>query len=113
MVLRERATVDFDLARGPHEPPDRSGPFCVHGKKPGIRGVTADGRVLACDETHEPDLFWAIRGGGGGNFGVATSFTFRTHPIQDITTARALFSFSDFAAVFKAWQRWQVVLPDL
>ena len=74
--------------------------------------VTADGRVLVCDATREPDLFWAIRGGGGGNFGVATSFTFRTHPIQDISTARAGFHFSDFTSVFKAWQRWQAVLPD-
>ena len=74
--------------------------------------VTADGRLLVCDETHEPDLFWAIRGGGGGNFGVATSFTFKTHPIQDITVARANFSFQDFASVFKAWQRWPETLPD-
>lgn len=74
--------------------------------------VTADGRLLVCDETHEPDLFWAIRGGGGGNFGVATSFTFRTHAIQDVTTTRAFFSFNDFTPVFKAWQRWQNILPD-
>jgi FAD/FMN-containing dehydrogenase len=40
--------------------------------------VTADGDVLEVDETHHPDLFWAIRG-GGGNFGVATRFTYRLH----------------------------------
>lgn len=74
--------------------------------------VTADGRLLTCDDTHEPDLFWAIRGGGGGNFGVATSFTFRTHPIQDITEAGAIFLNADFPAVFKAWQQWPQSLPD-
>jgi hypothetical protein len=74
--------------------------------------VTADGRLLTCDATREPELFWALRGGGGGNFGVATAFTFRTHPIQDITTARAYFPLAAFPDVFKAWQRWQTVLPD-
>ncbi|XLZ70894.1 FAD-binding oxidoreductase [Massilia sp. SR12] len=74
--------------------------------------VTADGRLLTCDATTEPELFWALRGGGGGNFGVATSFTFKTHPIQDITVARADFRFQDFAAVFDAWQRWPQTLPD-
>lgn len=74
--------------------------------------VTADGRLLRCDASTEPDLFWALRGGGGGNFGVATSFTFKTHPIQDITLARASFAWQDFAAVFDAWQRWPQTLPD-
>ena len=74
--------------------------------------VTADGRLLNCDENTEPDLFWALRGGGGGNFGVATSFTFKTHRIEDITVARADFRFQDFAAMFDAWQRWPQSLPD-
>jgi hypothetical protein len=74
--------------------------------------VTADGRLLVCSETSEPDLFWAIRGGGGGNFGVATSFTFMTHPIQDITVATANFRSEDFPAVMKAWQTLPQTLPD-
>jgi FAD binding domain/Berberine and berberine like len=45
--------------------------------------VTADGRVLEVDEERHPDLFWAIRG-GGGNFGVATRFKFRLHPLDGI-----------------------------
>src|SRR6266508_5364448 len=45
--------------------------------------VTAEGDVLRADARSHPDLFWALRG-GGGNFGVATSFTYRLHPVQTI-----------------------------
>jgi FAD/FMN-containing dehydrogenase len=45
--------------------------------------VTADGEVLQVDAASHPDLFWALRG-GGGNFGVVTSFTYRLHPVQTI-----------------------------
>ena len=45
--------------------------------------MTADGEVHEVDEDHEPDLFWAIRG-GGGNFGVATRFQFRLHPLPQM-----------------------------
>jgi FAD/FMN-containing dehydrogenase len=50
----------------------------------GAEIVTADGRLLHVDAEHEPDLFWAIRG-GGGNFGVATRFRYRLHPVGTIT----------------------------
>jgi FAD/FMN-containing dehydrogenase len=46
--------------------------------------VTADGEVLQVDAESQPDLFWALRG-GGGNFGVATSFTYRLHPVGTVT----------------------------
>jgi FAD/FMN-containing dehydrogenase len=46
--------------------------------------VTADGSVRMVDEDHEPDLFWAIRG-GGGNFGVATRFKYRLAPMESFT----------------------------
>jgi FAD/FMN-containing dehydrogenase len=46
--------------------------------------VTADGQALRVDSDHHPDLFWAIRG-GGGNFGVATRFQFRLHPLETVT----------------------------
>lgn len=46
--------------------------------------VTADGRILTVDATHEPDLFWAIRG-GGGNFGIATKLTYKLNPLPEFT----------------------------
>ncbi len=45
--------------------------------------VTADGRILQVDDDHHPELFWAIRG-GGGNFGVATRFKFRLHELPSV-----------------------------
>ena len=46
--------------------------------------VTAAGDILHVDAPTHPDLFWALRG-GGGNFGVATAFTYRLHPVQTVT----------------------------
>ncbi len=50
----------------------------------GAEIVTADGRLLAIDATHEPDLFWAIRG-GGGNFGVVTQLHYRLNELPEFT----------------------------
>ena len=50
----------------------------------GVELVTAAGEVLAVDASSHPDLFWGLRG-GGGNFGVATSLTYRLHPVGMVT----------------------------
>lgn len=52
--------------------------------------VTADGSVVRCSETEEPDLFWAIRG-AGSNFGVITQMEFRLHPIDKVFGGMAFF----------------------
>ena len=46
--------------------------------------VNAEGDILDVTEESDPDLFWALRG-GGGNFGIATAFTFRAHPLDMVT----------------------------
>ncbi len=74
--------------------------------------VTADGRVLTCDASHEPDLFWALRGGGGGNFGVVTSFTFKVHLVTTLTLFTLAWSWNDAAAVVDGWQHWAPQAPD-
>ncbi len=76
------------------------------------RVVTADGCVRTASATSEPDLYWALRGGGGGNFGIVTEFTFRTVPVEDVTTFDLKFPVAAQAALLGAWQEWQPRMPD-
>ena len=74
--------------------------------------VTADGQVRTCDGSQNSDLFWACRGGGGGNFGVVTSFTYRTHPAGDIILFFLSWPWPAAARVIAAWQSWAPHAPD-
>ena len=66
--------------------------------------VTADGRIVDVDDTHEPDLFWAIRG-GGGNFGVITKLRIRLWSIPDMSDGIIAFRWSTAADVLDAFGR--------
>jgi len=74
--------------------------------------VTADGRIRTCDTRSDADLFWACRGGGGGNFGVATSFTFTTHPISGLVLFFLSWPWSQADKVIAGWQSWAPHGPD-
>jgi FAD/FMN-containing dehydrogenase len=74
--------------------------------------VTADGQVRTCSASSNSDLFWACRGGGGGNFGVVTSFTFGTHPAGDIVLFFLYWPWSQAEQVLSAWQSWAPHGPD-
>ena len=74
--------------------------------------VLADGRVVTASESEEPDLFWACRGGGGGNFGIVTSMTFATSPVGDVTLFAIDWDWADAVPAVLAWQEWVAGLPD-
>jgi FAD/FMN-containing dehydrogenase len=74
--------------------------------------VTADGRLLTCDADHHADLFWASRGGGGGNFGIATSFTFGLHPLPELALFTINWPWAAAAEVLARWQQWTATAPD-
>ncbi|MEU6310994.1 FAD-binding protein [Streptomyces sp. NPDC047014] len=78
----------------------------------GARVVTADGRVREVSADREPDLFWALRGGGGGRFGVVTEFRFRTHPVADCAFAELHWPAARSGELLRGWQRWLGGLPD-
>ena len=74
--------------------------------------VTASGQALVASKRQHPDLFWACRGGGAGQFGIVTSFRFATHTASDAVIYRATWRWSDAAAVVAAWQAWAPQAPD-
>ena len=77
----------------------------------GATVVLADGSVVEADESHEPDLFWAIRG-GGGNFGVVTSFRFRCHDVGTVEAGPVLYDLGDAADVLRWYREFMPAQPD-
>lgn len=77
-----------------------------------VQMVTPDGTVRECDAQQNADLYWACRGGGGGNFGVATAFTFTTHQTQEMVLFFLNWPWSEAARVITAWQSWAPNAPD-
>ncbi len=73
--------------------------------------VTADGKLLRASESENEDLFWGLRG-GGGNFGVVTSFEFTAHPVGPIVMCAVPMYADDLDGVFRAWCDWAGTVPD-
>jgi FAD/FMN-containing dehydrogenase len=73
--------------------------------------VLADGQVVRTDETHEPDLFWALRG-GGGSFGVVTGLRVRLHPVADVSAGVVAFPWEQARSVFQACDDMVATIPD-
>jgi FAD/FMN-containing dehydrogenase len=71
--------------------------------------VTAEGRFLTCSEDHNEDLFWALRG-GGGNFGVVTSFEYRLHDVADILGGPTFYPLE--SGVMRRYQEWIAEAPE-
>ncbi|MFD7609363.1 FAD-binding oxidoreductase [Streptomyces sp. NPDC059828] len=78
----------------------------------GARIVTADGRIRDVDASRDPDLFWALRGGGNAQFGVVTELRMRTHAAPTCTTFFLSWPWARAEAVVRAWQRWAPTAPD-
>jgi FAD/FMN-containing dehydrogenase len=74
--------------------------------------VTADGRFLKASESENEDLFWGLRG-GGGNFGIVTSFEYRLYPVGPIVLGgMLLYSFDRAAELLNFWRDYVETAPD-
>jgi FAD/FMN-containing dehydrogenase len=78
----------------------------------GATVVTADAAVHAVSATAQPELFWALRG-GGGNFGVVTSFEFRLHPVgPEVHAGLVVYPLAQARQVLHAWRAFTATMPD-
>ena len=73
--------------------------------------VLADGRFVTANEKENADLFWAVRG-GGGNFGVVTSFLFRLHPVTTVSAGPTFWPIEQTPEVMKAYQEFILQAPE-
>ena len=73
--------------------------------------MLADGRRVTTGPDAEPDLFWALRG-GGGNFGVVTSMRVRLHPVRDMLAGSVIYDWSEAKAVLRRYASFAATAPD-
>jgi hypothetical protein len=74
--------------------------------------VDANGNKLNASATENPDLFWALRGGGGGNFGIVTEFMFKIHPVDRVIAFRIIWPNNYPTNSLKRWQSFAPSAPD-
>jgi hypothetical protein len=73
--------------------------------------VTADGQLVRADPEHEPDLFWAVRG-GGGSVGVVTALEMLLYPVPELYAGDLFFPIQRAAEVLHSWREWVTSVPD-
>jgi FAD/FMN-containing dehydrogenase len=73
--------------------------------------VTPDGQLVRTDAQHEPDLFWAIRG-GGGSVGVVTALEMMLYPVPELYAGDLFFPIQRAAEVLHSWREWVTTVPD-
>ncbi|MGP4000503.1 FAD-binding oxidoreductase [Streptomyces sp. 8N706] len=76
------------------------------------RVVLADGRAVRCSAEEHPDLFWALRGGGGGNFGAIVDYEVTPHRVSRMVLFNLVWSGESAVDVLSAWQEWVRSAPD-
>ena len=76
-----------------------------------IEGVTASGDSFRTDRDNEPDLFWALRG-GGGSFAIVTAIEFNLFPLEEVYAGILWFPVERAAEILKVWRAWTDDLPD-
>ncbi len=76
-----------------------------------IELVTPDGNRRWVSHSHEPDLFWALRG-GGGSFGVVTAMEIKLYPIEEVYAGALFFPIERSAEILKAWLDWTRTAPE-
>jgi FAD/FMN-containing dehydrogenase len=76
-----------------------------------IQLVTAEGRVVVTDAHHDPDLFWALRG-GGGNFGIVTAIELELYPVSEVYAGMLAFPWERSHEVLRAWREWTRTAPE-
>lgn len=73
--------------------------------------VLADGTLVTASERDHPDLFWAIRG-GGGNFGAVTSFKFQLHPLKEVFAGPIFYNLEDLPAILRMFDEFITDAPE-
>jgi FAD/FMN-containing dehydrogenase len=76
-----------------------------------IELVTADGEIVRTHTTSDPELFWALRG-GGGNFGVVTSIEFKLYPVREAYAGMLIWDIAHAERVMTGWAKWAKDAPD-
>jgi FAD/FMN-containing dehydrogenase len=75
-----------------------------------VEVVTADGNLVRADRHHEPDLFWALRGGGGA-FGIVTALEFELYPVAEVYAGTLFWPMEQAETVLEAWRVWVEKVP--